>query len=363
MGMSTKNESDAGPAYDLKVGTGQPRPPVEAPDMQMETGQPHHLSEDPVLSVEHLSKTIRGRRIIDDISFDVRPGEVYGFLGPNGSGKTTTIRMLVDLIKPSSGRVLVCGEDVNKHPERALRHVGSIVENPEMYGYLTGWENLDLFARMQDGIGDERIAEVARIVRMDERIHDKVKTYSLGMRQRLGIAQALLGSPKLLILDEPTNGLDPKGIKELRAFIRELAGQGMSVFVSSHLLSEIQLLCDRVAIIDGGRVIATGNVHELISQAEAYTLWLFEDAEAGRALLSQDPRVVMAERDLASIDEAVLSALPGAIPTRLRQEDVAGVVARCAEAGVGMLAVQRVVPTLETLFLALTGGDPHASES
>ncbi|MDG0813044.1 ABC transporter ATP-binding protein [Cohnella rhizosphaerae] len=313
--------------------------------------------EPPVLSVEHLSKTIRGRKIIDDISFDVRAGEIYGFLGPNGSGKTTTIRMLVDLIKPTSGRVLVCGEDVNKHPERALRHVGCIVENPEMYGYLTGWENLDLFARMQEGIGEARIEEVARIVRLDERIHDKVKTYSLGMRQRLGIAQALLGAPKLLILDEPTNGLDPKGIKELRAFIAELAAEGMSVFVSSHLLSEIQLLCDRVAIIDGGSVIAVGDVGEMIAQAEAHTLWLFENPEAGRRLLADDPRVDVADRDRALLDESVLLALPGAVPTRVRQKDIPDVVARCAAAGVGVLAVQRVVPTLESLFLTLTGGE------
>ncbi|MFD2332063.1 ABC transporter ATP-binding protein [Cohnella sp. GCM10020058] len=317
----------------------------------------------PVLSVEGLSKTIKGRKIIDNITFDVRAGEIYGFLGPNGSGKTTTIRMLVDLIKPTSGRVLVCGEDVNKHPERALRHVGCIVENPEMYGYMTGWENLDLFARMQEGIGDARIAEVARIVRLDERIHDKVKTYSLGMRQRLGIAQALLGAPKLLILDEPTNGLDPKGIKELRAFIAELAAEGMSVFVSSHLLSEIQLLCDRVAIIDGGRVIAVGDVHEMIAQAEAHTLWLFEDPEAGRRLLTEDPRVEVADSDRALLDESVLLALPGAVPTRVQQDDIADVVSRCASAGVGVLAVQRVVPTLESLFLTLTGGERDASGS
>ncbi|WP_217595027.1 ABC transporter ATP-binding protein [Cohnella sp. GbtcB17] len=321
------------------------------------------LREPPVLSVEHLSKTIRGRKIIDDISFDVRAGEIYGFLGPNGSGKTTTIRMLVDLIKPTSGRVLVCGEDVNKHPERALRHVGCIVENPEMYGFMTGWENLDLFARMQEGIGEARIEEVARIVRLDSRIHDKVKTYSLGMRQRLGIAQALLGAPKLLILDEPTNGLDPKGIKELRAFIAELAAGGMSVFVSSHLLSEIQLLCDRVAIIDGGRVIAVGDVHDMIAQSEAHTLWLFEDPEAGRRLLTDDPRVEVADGDRALLDESVLLALPGAVPTLVRQEDIPDVVARCASAGVGVLAVQRVVPTLESLFLTLTGGERDASGS
>ncbi|CAI6081133.1 ABC transporter ATP-binding protein [Cohnella sp. JJ-181] len=330
------------------------------PDPAAPAGQP--LSDETVLSVERLCKTIRGRRIIDDISFDVRAGEVYGFLGPNGSGKTTTIRMLVDLVKPTSGRVLVCGEDVHRHPDRALRHVGCIVENPEMYGYMTGWENLDLFARMQE-VGESRIEEVARIVRLDERIHDKVKTYSLGMRQRLGIAQALLGAPKLLILDEPTNGLDPKGIKELRAFIRELAAQGMSVFVSSHLLSEIQLLCDRVAIIDGGKVIATSDVGEMLAQAEAHTLWLFEDPAAGRGLLSSDARVVVADGDREFLDESVLLALPGAIPTRVRQDDIPDVVARCAQAGVRVVAVQRVVPTLESLFLTLTGGGRDAEGS
>lgn len=147
--------------------------------------------------------------------------------------------MLVDLIKPSAGKIVVCGDDIGIHPEKALSHIGCIVENPEMYGYMTYWENLEHFARMQAGITESRIREVVDIVGLDQRIHDKVKTYSLGMRQRLGIAQALLGKPKLLILDEPTNGLDPKGIKELREFIRKLAETGMSLFISSHLLSEI----------------------------------------------------------------------------------------------------------------------------
>ena len=140
--------------------------------------------------------------------------------------KTTTIRMLVDLIKPTEGNIKVCGYDVNRDPERALQYVGSIVENPEVYTYLTGWENLEHFARMQPGVDHARIQEVVDIVRLDQRIHDKVRTYSLGMRQRLGIAQALLGRPRLLILDEPTNGLDPKGIKELRCLSNNLQAKG-----------------------------------------------------------------------------------------------------------------------------------------
>lgn len=224
----------------------------DAGDMRDRRSQ---ASDEVILSVQGVKKKIGSKWIIHDVTFDVRAGEIFGFLGPNGAGKTTTIRMLVDLIKPTSGTISVCGYPVNRDPERALQYVGSIVENPEMYSYLTGWENLEHFARMQPGIGAERIQEVVELVQLDRRIHDKVSTYSLGMRQRLGIAQALLGKPRLLILDEPTNGLDPKGIKEMRIFIRQLAEQGMAVFVSSHLLSEIQLLCDRVAIISRGECL------------------------------------------------------------------------------------------------------------
>lgn len=307
-----------------------------------------------VLSVEGLKKNIGNKPIIRHVSFDVKEGEIFGFLGPNGSGKTTTIRMLVDLIKPTEGRILVCGEDVSKHPERALRHVGCIVENPEMYGYMTGWENLEHFARMQEGITPQRIAEVVEIVGMDLRIHDKVKTYSLGMRQRLGIAQALLNKPKLLILDEPTNGLDPKGIKELRSFIRMLADGGMSLFISSHLLSEIQLMCDRVAIISQGRVLAVGEVDELVDQAGAYTVWHLSDPTAGRRMLETAQLVFAGEH---YIDESVLSALPGAVITTMEAGLIPHWVEAFVQAGIRVLSVQRVAPTLEELFLRLTEGE------
>ncbi|MBW7458731.1 ATP-binding cassette domain-containing protein, partial [Paenibacillus sepulcri] len=196
-----------------------PQPPVPAENHEI------------IMSVKDVKKRIGRKMIIHDVSFDVRAGEIFGFLGPNGSGKTTTIRMLVDLIKPTSGEISICGHNVHQDPENALKHIGCIVENPEVYTYMSGWENLEHFARMQHGIDEKRIQEVVGVVGLDQRIHDKVKTYSLGMRQRLGIAQALLGRPKLLILDEPTNGLDPKGIKELREFVRMLAGQGMSLFI------------------------------------------------------------------------------------------------------------------------------------
>ncbi len=312
---------------------------------------------DIVLSVQGLKKNIGGKPIIRGVSFDVRAGEIFGFLGPNGSGKTTTIRMLVDLIKPTGGRVLVCGEDVSRSPEKALRHVGCIVENPEMYGYLTGWENLEHFARMQKGITRERILEVAEIVGLDKRIHDKVKTYSLGMRQRLGIAQALLGSPKLLILDEPTNGLDPLGIKELRAFIRRLADEGMSLFISSHLLSEIQLMCDRVAIISHGEVIAVGKVEELIAHADTYTLWLLDQPGKGRGMLAADPNVRLVGEHEHRIDDAVLAGMKEAIVTVMDEDRIPGMVAELVRAGVEVRAVQRVTPSLEELFLSLTEGE------
>lgn len=311
-----------------------------------------------VLSVEQVKKKIGRKWIIQGVTFDVRAGEIFGFLGPNGAGKTTTIRMLVDLIKPTEGVIKVCGYDVNRQQEQALQYVGSIVENPEMYTYLTGWENLEHFARMQQNIDDDRIREVVEIVRMDKRIHDKVRTYSLGMRQRLGIAQALLGRPKLLILDEPTNGLDPKGIKEMREFIKRLAAEGMAVFVSSHLLSEIQLLCDRVAIISRGKVLAVGGVEELIAESTGYVVWHLHPADQGERILGRMQQCEVMDRPEAVLDDSVLAGMPEkSIVTRIREEDTPDAVKRLVGAGVEILGVNRINPTLEQLFLQMTEGE------
>ncbi|MCE5169466.1 ABC transporter ATP-binding protein [Paenibacillus profundus] len=311
-----------------------------------------------VLSVQQVKKMIGRKLIIKNVTFDVRAGEIFGFLGPNGSGKTTTIRMLVDLIKPTEGRIQVCGFDVNRDPEKALRYVGSIVENPEMYNFLTGWENLDHFARMVPEIGDDRIHEVVEIVGLSNRIHDKVKTYSLGMRQRLGIAQALLGRPNLLILDEPTNGLDPLGIKELRAFIRTLADSGMAVFVSSHLLSEIQLMCDRVAIISRGEVLAVDDVEQLLTGRNQFVIWQAKPEKKARDILSASGAVTFFNREDEVIDEAVLVGVPDyAILTETQPESIAELNRKLMEAGVEVEGIQRIMPTLEQLFLEITEGE------
>ena len=314
--------------------------------------------QDIILSVERVKKKIGRKWIIQDVSFDIQAGEIFGFLGPNGAGKTTTIRMLVDLIKPTEGIIKVCGYDVNRQQEQALRYVGSIVENPEVYTYLTGWENLEHFARMQPGIDEDRIREVVDIVRMDKRIHDKVRTYSLGMRQRLGIAQALLGRPKLLILDEPTNGLDPKGIKEMREFIQRLAGEGLAVFVSSHLLSEIQLLCDRVAIISRGKVLAVGSVENLIAGSTGYVVWDLHPSAKGISVLRKLESCEVMDNPEALLDDAILAGMPsGAAVTRIQEEDTASAVKQLVAAGVEVRGVSRINPTLEQLFLQMTEGE------
>src|SRR5213083_2976587 len=224
-----------------------------------------------MLTARNLTKVIGKRTIVDSVSFDLRAGEVFGFLGPNGAGKTTTIRMLVGLIRPTAGSVTICGHDIRREFEAAMRCIGCIVENPDLYRFMTGRENLQHFARML-GVDGGEIERVASLVSLAHRLDQRVGTYSLGMRQRLGIAQALLGSPRVLILDEPANGLDPAGIREIRELLRTLAAGGMSVFVSSHLLAEIELMCDRVAIIHKGQLLRIGSVHDLISSRRALEL-------------------------------------------------------------------------------------------
>jgi ABC-2 type transport system ATP-binding protein len=352
-----------------------------------------------VLSVRNVKKKIRNREIIRGITFDVRAGEVFGFLGPNGAGKTTTIRMLVDLIRPTAGTIHVCGLDVHRQHNEALRHVGCIVENPELYGFLTGWENLEHFARMLPGVTAARIREVTALVGLEQRIHDKVRTYSLGMRQRLGIAQALLGNPRLLILDEPTNGLDPQGIKEMRLFIRELAATGLSVFVSSHLLGEIQQMCDRVAIIHRGRIIAVGNVAELLKQYGNRVVWNVASPDRALELIASCEGVTVLSAEQGAEEEADEDGMTGAgngaehtrenrevrtgenreahtdgngavhtggnraghkrgtILTQMSEELVPYVNARLVQVGVEVFSIERKSPTLEDLFLSLTDGE------
>ncbi|NNU93684.1 ABC transporter ATP-binding protein [Geobacillus sp. NFOSA3] len=295
------------------------------------------------LVVTDLRKTIRRKEIIKGISFELKEGEVFGFLGPNGAGKTTTIRMLVGLIKPTSGHISICGYDLERQFTKAIRHIGCIVENPELYPYLSGWENLEHFARMVPDIPKERIMEVVELVGLQNRIHDRVNTYSLGMRQRLGIAQALLGKPKVLILDEPTNGLDPAGIREMRQFIRFLAeSERLSVLVSSHLLSEIQLMCDRVAIMAKGLLLRVDTVERLLKE-QARVVWKAAPIETAKEILEKETSSVAIQGDR--------------LVTPYERKNLAIWNKKLVEAGVHVHEIQPKLPTLEDLFIELTGGD------
>lgn len=296
----------------------------------------------PALSVKDLRKTIGKKEIIKGLTFELFPGEVFGFLGPNGAGKTTTIRMLVGLIKPTSGSVYIGGKNVQTDFGEAMKDLGCIVENPELYPYLTGWENLEHFARMDPSIPKSRLHEVVKLVDMGNRIHDRVSTYSLGMRQRLGIAQALLGKPKLLILDEPTNGLDPAGIREMREFIRFLAEkEKLCVMVSSHLLSEIQLMCDRVAIISKGSIIRIDSVEALLAEQER-VVWIAEPLEKAKEILEQETAVTVSD---------------GKLITLYDEGEVANWNRKLVISGVAVKEMKTKLPALEDLFLELTGGE------
>jgi ABC-2 type transport system ATP-binding protein len=233
-----------------------------------------------VLSAEGLAKKYGEREVVTDATFAVRRGEVFGFLGPNGAGKTTTIRMLVGLVKPTRGRAVIDGHDVQTEFEAAMRRVGCIVETPDLYRFLTGRENLEHFARMIGDSAHGRIDELAALVKMDGRLDEPVRTYSLGMRQRVGIAQALLSDPAVLILDEPTNGLDPAGIREMRELIRRLADEhSLAVFVSSHLLAEVEKMVDRIAIVHRGCSLATGTLEEVLGEGRSLEEVFLEKTE------------------------------------------------------------------------------------
>ena len=217
-----------------------------------------------VLEIKNVSKSFGRTKIIDNLTFSVNSGEVFGFLGPNGAGKTTTMKMVLGLIPFSEGDICINGYSIKKDFEKAMQNVGGIIENPDLYEYMTGYENLKLVARIYK-VDKKRIDEIVDIVGLKEKIKLKVKKYSLGMKQRMSVALALIRNPKLLVLDEPTNGLDPVAIHELRDLLKDLAhNRGVCVFVSSHLLSEVELMCDRVGILDKGRLIKIEDLKNII---------------------------------------------------------------------------------------------------
>ena len=225
---------------------------------------------DVVLKCEHLHKNFGKKEILKDVSLELEKGDILGFIGPNGAGKTTTIKLILGLQSITSGTVKINGYDITSNFTNAIRNVGAIVENPDLYMYLTGYENLKLIANLYKGVGKERIDEVVKLVKLENRINDKVSRYSLGMRQRLGIAQAILHKPNLLILDEPTNGLDPEGIKEIRELLKDLAEkEEMAVLISSHNLLELETFCNKICIIKNGKVMETNKIEDVKNIAKS----------------------------------------------------------------------------------------------
>jgi ABC-2 type transport system ATP-binding protein len=292
-----------------------------------------------MLEIDHITKCfIREQPAVDDVSFSVRPGEIFGLLGHNGAGKSTLLGCMLGMVYPDAGEVRIGGLSVQRDRQRALRKVGAIFESPAFYDYLTGWQNLKILAALSGFTDRAELHRVVELVGLSNRIHHRVGTYSHGMRQRLALAQALLPTPDVLLLDEPTDGLDPEGIREFREFVQRLRReQGLTILFNSHLLAEVELLCDRVAIIKGGRLLYVGDGTDL----------------------RHDARLVTIETDdwprfLASVGWlGVTSPAVGRIEVPATA-DLADVVASAVQAGVRVRAVVPLKEKLEDLYLRVS---------
>ena len=223
-----------------------------------------------ILKCNKINKSFGKKHILHDVSFSICPGDILAFIGPNGSGKTTTIKLILGLQSIDSGNVIINGYDNQKDFVKAIENVGAIVENPDVYMYLTGYENLKLYSNYYKSINNGKIKEIIKLIGLEDRINEKVDKYSLGMRQRLGIGKALLNNPNLLILDEPTNGLDPEGIKDLRDLLKRLAKKGVGILISSHNLAELESFCTKVCVIDDGTIIETNDVKNFKEEKNKY---------------------------------------------------------------------------------------------
>ncbi|WP_431801821.1 ABC transporter ATP-binding protein [Halobacillus andaensis] len=297
-----------------------------------------------IMELKGLKKSIKNKPIIKGLDFTIRSGEVFGFLGPNGAGKTTTIRMMVGLMRMTEGDVIIKGHSIKSNYKEAIKHVGAIVENPEMYPFMSGRKNLVHYSRMIPGITKERIDDVVRLVGLEKRQKDKVSKYSLGMRQRLGIAQALLHNPSVLILDEPTNGLDPSGIREIRAYIRKLAAEeDVAVIVSSHILSEMELMCDRIGIIKNGELISIQSVHDAI-----------EETDEKEILIEAEP-LREAEAIIKKKTEGIVTVRGEEVMFTATREELPDIINHLVAGNINIYGVTITRSTLEDKFLDLIG--------
>ena len=304
----------------------------------------------PVLEIKNVTRSYGSRIAVDNVSLTVEEGEIFGFLGPNGAGKTTLIKALTGLSRADRGEILICGKNIVTEFTQAIANVGAIIESPDMYNHMSGYDNLKYFAAYYKGITNKDIWDTLDLVGMSARAKEKMRKYSLGMRQRLGIAQALLHRPKLLILDEPTNGLDPTGIREIREMLRKLCDERkMSVFVSSHILGEMELMCDRVGIINKGKLIANKSIKELSLDAEGRQKIFVEVDDPAKA---------------ADIVQKKLGMRPDIFGDRLRimttKDNAAKINKILFEGGITVSGLRVDTPTLESVFIELVnnaGGD------
>ena len=289
-----------------------------------------------LLECINLCKSFGKKQILKNVSFSIAEGDILAFIGPNGSGKTTTIKLILGLQKIDSGTVLINGKDITQDFEEAISKVGAIVENPDSYMYLTGWQNLRLIADYYENISDDDINELVKYVRLESRINDKVDKYSLGVRQRLGIARALLNKPNILILDEPTNGLDPEGIKDLRVLLKRLASDGMGILISSHNLAELESFCNKVCIIDNGKIIESSEV---------------------TTLKNNENIVVFKVSDTTSIDiKDIFDVNKTSFKVSASKEDVAKIIKKLVKDNIDIYEVKNEELTLEEAFLKKTKG-------
>ena len=296
-----------------------------------------------VLECKNLNKKIGKKEILNNVSLEVKEGDILGFIGPNGDRKTTTIKLILGLQKINSGEVKINGYDIEKQFEKAIERVGTIVENPDLYLYMSGLENLKIIARLYKNVDEKRIEEVIKLVGLENRIKDKVSKYSLGMRQRLGIAQAILHKPNLLILDEPTNGLDPEGIKQLRDLLTKLAKEeNMGILISSHNLAELESFCNKISIIQNGKIIETSSLEDA-KRVKGKIIYEIE-------LDSTDGVDKIIENEINIIDSHI-------IKINLTKEEIPEIVSKLVNENKKIYKVCEDTISLEDAFLKKTGGN------
>ena len=307
------------------------------------------LDPDTILRTTNLSKRFKTRWAVHHVNIEVNRGDVYGFLGPNGAGKSTTMRMMLSLIDPTEGEVEIFGKSLRYERERALRSVGGIVEKPDFYLYLSAMRNLEIVGALNDGASRKRIEEVLDLVGLLPRARDTVKTFSHGMKQRLGIAQALLSDPELVILDEPTNGLDPQGMKEVRDLVMHLArDQKKTIFLSSHLLSEVELVATRMAVINKGEMVVQGEVQKLLDRGEQYVFLRAEPKAKVTAILRRHKKLAAKFKEKGEAFEVTMGF-----------ENIPSLTKILVDGGV---RIHAVIPrrSLEDYFLSITENDVAA---